>query len=53
MPRNPEPRFACDAIRCGLARGLRVAGYYSTGREGIADQELIRLCPEGGWILLP
>lgn len=35
------PRFACDAMLCGLARWLRAYGYDATWTYGIADADLL------------
>jgi uncharacterized protein with PIN domain len=52
VERDPEPRFACDAMLGGLARWLRAAGYDASWHEGIADPELVRLAHAEGRTVL-
>ena len=46
------PRLFCDVMLGGLARWLRAAGYDVSGRDYIADPELVRLAAAERRILL-
>jgi uncharacterized protein with PIN domain len=52
MDERSDPRFACDAMLCGLARWLRAAGYDAWWQEGVAERDLIRVAQHDGRTLL-
>ena len=47
-----EPTFACDAMCGGLVRWLRAYGVDTAYREGIADDDLVRLAADENRILI-
>ena len=51
-PESDPPRFACDAMCGGLARGLRAFGYDTTYTPGIDDAVLVEHAARQGRILI-
>jgi len=49
---SSSPRFACDAMLCGLARWLRAWGYDATWTYGVGDAELLGQARREGRVVL-
>ncbi len=47
-----EPRFACDAMLCGMSRWLRAWGYDASWTYGIADDDLLQQARVTGRVVL-